>query len=185
MTWMQTANAHAFDLADPRAEDVDFDDIATALGYQCRFNGHVPRHYSVAEHCCHVSDWLLEATSSADLALAGLLHDAHEAYVGDLSAPMKAALPPAAIAGWREVEARVDAAILKALGRQDIDLRHPLVKKVDARILLDERVALWADRRPRPWAVDHLPRLGIDVRFWPAGRAAGEWARRLRRFPRH
>jgi hypothetical protein len=43
---------------EPRAEDINPIDIAHALSNQCRYTGHVRRFYSVAEHCCHIHDWL-------------------------------------------------------------------------------------------------------------------------------
>lgn len=69
---------------DPRAEDVNIEDIAHALAYQCRFNGATREFYSVAEHCVHCSFIGPESE-----ALERLLHDASEAYTGDLIRPIK------------------------------------------------------------------------------------------------
>lgn len=82
--WIQTYTGRQFWPLDPRAEEVDILDIAQSLGMQCRFNGHASKFYSVAEHCCHVSDLLPDP-----LKLAGLLHDASEAYLCDLPRPLK------------------------------------------------------------------------------------------------
>ena len=67
--------------------DIRIVDIAHALSMQCRFNGHTREFYSVAEHCVRAS----EIVTKAD-ALWALLHDAHEAYTGDVPTPIKAAL---------------------------------------------------------------------------------------------
>ncbi len=82
MTWIRTKTGRTMDLADPDPDLICIEDIATSLSRQVRFSGHIP--VTVAEHCIHVS---LEVPP--ELALVGLLHDAAEAYTGDVSAPMK------------------------------------------------------------------------------------------------
>jgi len=73
---------------DPRAEDICIEDVAHALSNLCRFTGHTSRFYSVAEHSLYVSTLVPSA-----LAFAGLMHDAHEAYVNDIARPFKLSLP--------------------------------------------------------------------------------------------
>lgn len=84
MTWILTRSGRKFDLARPTADMVDPADIAHSLSMQCRFNGHTSRYYSVAQHSYLVADLV-----PAEDQLAGLLHDATEAYVGDLVRPLK------------------------------------------------------------------------------------------------
>ncbi|MFG1319866.1 hypothetical protein [Xanthobacter autotrophicus] len=109
---MTTASGRTWRLLDPSPADVDFRDIAAHLAKACRFAGacHVP--YSVAQHSVVVADQL-----PPTLRLYGLLHDAHEAYIGDIPAPMKAAL---AVHNGREVLRSIvemhDAAIHAAAG---------------------------------------------------------------------
>jgi len=69
---------------DPVAEEVNINDIAHSLSMQCRWNGHIDRFMSVAEHCVRVA-----ALCSKKNRLAGLLHDSAEAYIADLPAPIK------------------------------------------------------------------------------------------------
>lgn len=90
MTYIRTHNGHTFRMAADAisANRVDLDDIATSLAKQCRFNGHVPGFYSVAEHSVIVS-YLVPP----ELALLGLLHDAAEAYLGDIISPVKQHCP--------------------------------------------------------------------------------------------
>lgn len=88
MTWTQTFTGRQFWLLDPQLEDVCIEDIAHALALQCRFNGACLQFYSVAEHSVRVSRIV-----SPEYALDGLLHDAAEAYVGDIIAPLKRCLP--------------------------------------------------------------------------------------------
>jgi hypothetical protein len=54
--WIATYTGAAFDVMNPRAEDIRFDDIASALSKQCRYGGHCIEFYSVAEHCVHVAE---------------------------------------------------------------------------------------------------------------------------------
>lgn len=77
---------HMFFL-NPDPNDVDIKDIAYSLANQCRFNGHVP-FFSVAEHSVAVA-----ARLPPSLQLAGLLHDAAEAYLSDIPSPIKQYLP--------------------------------------------------------------------------------------------
>lgn len=73
-----------------RAADVDINDIAHHLSLICRYVGACPYHYSVAQHSMYVSE-LMERSfpGSRMMALAGLLHDASEAYLNDMSSPVK------------------------------------------------------------------------------------------------
>lgn len=89
-------------------EHVALEDIAHALAHQCRWGGHTWRFYSIAEHCLLVA----ALVPPAHRAYA-LLHDASEAYLGDVVAPLKRS---SALAGYREIEARVQAAIYRAVG---------------------------------------------------------------------
>lgn len=97
-TTVITATGKLVDLGalwgDPRPvrAAIDAADIASALAKVCRFNGATSRPYSVAEHSLHVA-WVMEVelgiTEPLPL-LCGLLHDAHEAYTGDLTTPAQA-----------------------------------------------------------------------------------------------
>lgn len=83
-TTIKLYSGGTYDFANPRVEDIHIEDIAHALALQCRYNGHVPRHYSVAEHSVRVS-WLCPPK----LMLKALLHDSGEAYCGDITSPLK------------------------------------------------------------------------------------------------
>jgi len=88
MTWILTRTGRRFDLLMPKASQVSTLDIAHALASICRFNGHTSRHYSVAQHSL-----LVASIVPPEHQLAALLHDATEAYVGDMVRPLKALLP--------------------------------------------------------------------------------------------
>src|SRR5689334_14267678 len=86
--WIRTYTGRKFYLFDSGPEDVEIEDIAHALSMQCRYNGHVQRFYSVAEHSCYVSAIVAAEMGNAkydiNVALWALLHDASEAYLGDV-----------------------------------------------------------------------------------------------------
>jgi hypothetical protein len=92
---------------DPRPEEICIEDIAHALSNLCRFTGHCREFYSVAEHSVRVS----YACDPKD-ALWGLLHDAPEAYLADMSRPVKRYSEFGAI--YRQIEARLmDQIVIK------------------------------------------------------------------------
>lgn len=86
---MVTISGRSFDLKAPVPADIDIKDIGHALSNICRFAGHVKEFYSVAEHSVAVAAWLRKQGFAPGVQMAGLLHDAHEAYTGDLPTPLK------------------------------------------------------------------------------------------------
>lgn len=177
--WIQTISGRAYDYLE--FNEVNVEDIAKALGRICRYNGHTPKHYSVAEHCCHVGDFLREQGHTDDVVLAGYLHDAHEAYIGDMPSPLKIALGSMSTDFrliWGILEECTNGDILRSLGCM-IDLKHPAVRAADVRVLADEKEALWGDQEPKSWGVDATP-IGADIHFWGAETAGEEWLNRVR-----
>lgn len=87
--WMLTATGHRVFVNDPRPEDFHIEDIAHALSHICRFGGHARGFYSVAQHSLLVADILQSAGRPRHVLFAGLMHDAAEAYVGDIIRPIK------------------------------------------------------------------------------------------------
>jgi len=81
---LRTFTGRMINPCDIRTEEVDINDIAHSLAHQCRFLGHARGFYSVAQHSVIVSELVPKADS-----LWGLLHDAAEAYLGDIIAPIK------------------------------------------------------------------------------------------------
>jgi 5'-deoxynucleotidase YfbR-like HD superfamily hydrolase len=117
-----------FDLLRPKdAEPISAEEIAHALSNICRFTGHTKRFYSVAQHSVLVS-----LIVPGEHALAGLLHDAAEALLGDVSTPLKALLPD-----YRDIESSLEEDIFFSFG-VDFPL-HPSVKAADLRMLATER----------------------------------------------
>lgn len=82
--WLLTSGGHRFWPLDPRPQDIHIEDIAHGLSMLCRFCGQVKKFYSVGHHSVLVSRIVHPRA-----ALAGLLHDASEAYLGDIIRPIK------------------------------------------------------------------------------------------------
>lgn len=164
MTWIQTYSGRRIDLANPDPNDLDLDDIAHALGLICRFTGHVREFYSVAQHCVIVARLV-----PPELALSALLHDATEAYIGDVSRPLKGMLPE-----YRAIEARLWAAIADRFGVTE----SPEIKVADNIALLWERRDLLGEP-VAPWAEEHSLASVPDRTLvaWPSDRAAYRWRR--------
>lgn len=129
--WIVTHSGVRFDILEPRAELVLLEDIAHALGRVCRYGGHVTHFYTVAQHCCIVADHL-----PGDLKVEGLLHDATEAYLGDMPSPIKKVLPD-----YKEMEARLDRVIRQRFNLPEEETIE--VKQADRAILIDECVYLF------------------------------------------
>lgn len=94
--WIQTFTGQKLYPLDPRPDEIHMPDIAHALSMICRFNGHCYKFYSVAEHSCHVYDYLRGKYNDKprrpvvkEIAFAGLMHDSSEAYLCDLVTPVK------------------------------------------------------------------------------------------------
>jgi len=94
-SWVLTHNGAAYPLRGPVADsDISILDIAASLAKLNRWNGHTVRPISVAEHSLLVLEILQRemAQHAPHVLLAALLHDAHEAYTGDVITPIKRVL---------------------------------------------------------------------------------------------
>ena len=82
-----------FDPVHPDPEKIRIRDIAHALSMLCRANGHFPTFYSVGQHCINCAEEAAARGYSARVQLGCLLHDGSEAYLSDVTRPVKKALP--------------------------------------------------------------------------------------------
>ena len=145
-----------------RPEDVCIEDIAHALSQLCRFTGHCRKFYSVAEHSIHAS-WHVPAM----YALEALLHDAAEAYVNDLSRPLK---HHPNLAGYLVAEQHVDRVVRGVFGLPLIDTEpfmSPCIKDVDNKLVITEARELLAESQ---WTEGHEA-LDIKLSVWRPARA--------------
>lgn len=124
---IQTYSGQYFDLVNPDPATICIEDIAQGLANVCRFAGQCRRFYSVAQHSVLVSRLVPE-----DLALAALLHDAAEAYCGDVTAPLKSVLPE-----YRRIQRSIEQAIALRFGLYAWDA--PEIKRADLVALATER----------------------------------------------
>ncbi len=74
---------------EPQTDEISIFDIAHSLSYMCRANGHIKNFFSVAQHCINCSFEAKARGFSEKLQLALLLHDASEAYLADITRPVK------------------------------------------------------------------------------------------------
>jgi len=137
------------DLFDPTPDVIHIQDIAHALSMVCRFGGHTATHYSVAEHSLHVASQLERQYRDPRLTLAGLLHDAEEAYTGDMVRPLK---HDPSMAMFRAVGDTLHLVIHDKFGVLDL-LDDPRIKAIDNEILPWEMAMI----RDCEWRVPPAP----------------------------
>lgn len=158
--WMQTASGRRIDLVDLHANVWDVEDVAHALSHLCRYGGHVSRFYSVAEHSYHCAV-ALEAMQLPHLVVfTGLMHDAPEAYLGDVPRGLKSLLPD-----YRLLESRLAAHLSSAFGFSNPT--PAVVNLVDNRIVVNEVAELMAEPNDCDWSpLDGLKPLDVTIRCW-------------------
>ena len=162
-----TAAGRYFDFTRPADCAFDIDEIAHALSNICRFAGHTRTFYSVAQHSVHVSHLVPQ-----EHALAGLLHDAHEAFVGDVVSPLKQLLPD-----YKAVERRVETAVLARFGLPP--MLPECVKDADLVMLATERRDLMPPLDD--WEVIRgVTRLVDPITPWPPELACWRFLERYR-----
>lgn len=128
------------DLVNPNPSEIHLGDIARALSRICRFNGFCREFYSVAEHsvlcvkafALHAAGNINDDPFLRDIARDILMHDAAEAYLGDVTRPLKRHLPD-----YKQIENRMEAAIA---ARFNLSGQSPeWVKRVDLELLALEK----------------------------------------------
>tara|TARA_Y100000114_G_C11761900_1_gene330251 strand:+ start:768 stop:1316 length:549 start_codon:yes stop_codon:yes gene_type:complete len=105
---INTWGGRKFNFLNPEPTDIFIEDIAHALSLQCRFNGHCTDFYSVAEHSVEVMRVVESLGAENNIIMTALLHDAAEAYIGDVVSPLKKVLKD-----YQEIERRVESTIAK------------------------------------------------------------------------
>ena len=145
--WFCSYTGRMIFILDPTVDQVCIEDIAHSLAHQCRFAGHSQEFYSVAQHSVLVSEQL-----PPQLQLAGLMHDATEAYCQDLIRPIKRQ-----IHGYAEIEQAWAEVIDTALSLNGQLAQIPSeVKYWDNALLMTERRDL-VNHGGKSWNVKERP----------------------------
>ena len=139
-----------YDLNPPRIGDVGIFDISWSLGQLNRFTGRCIRPYSVAEHSLLVCE-IAEREHGLDVhgLLCALMHDAHEAYTGDLHSPGKRIVGGA----WQAFEDAQARNVATAFALRGASVVHrQCIKQADLQALATERRDLMPPSE-RPWSI--------------------------------
>lgn len=156
MSSIKTYTGVMFDPLNPNLELIDILDIAHALSMLCRANGHFRSFYSVGQHCINCMKEAAARGYSERVQLACLLHDASEAYLSDVTRPVKQELPR-----YLEIEKPLQDAIwLKYLGNPLSREEYAQVFEIDDVMLYHEFLSLMDTRL---W--DSEPRIYSAPRF--------------------
>lgn len=170
--WMQTVSGKQVFLLAPSVDSIDIGDIAHHLSMQVRWVGAVREFYSVAQHSVHVA-----ALVSPEARLWALLHDASEAYLGDVNARLKASN---ALSGYRAVEAPFQQVIHHRFGLRgecpaevheaDLLVRRLELHDVVGTVCAAHDETMKTAPSPRPFAIVPWPQPKAKAAFLEAFR---------------
>lgn len=157
---IKVSAGHYVDLANPDPSTIDIKSIAAALSKICRFGGHCPKFYSVAEHSLLATTLASSEGVRDDALKAVFLHDAAEAYIGDMVKPLKVTMPQ-----YGEAEQRIEAAIQAAFGI-DFDRYMDVIKRYDRAMLKAEKVAMWPEDTEKLAGFSEIEDHVVIFGFW-------------------
>lgn len=149
-SWLQTYTGKRFDFLEPDPDSICIEDIAHALSHIARFAGHTKDFYSVADHCVRASEIIceitkVERTERKLMQMYMLLHDASEAYLLDVPAPLKPHLT-----NYKTLEHNLMRVIAKRFGLDIEMFSDPRIRFVDMTMLATEKRDLLGPE-PAPW----------------------------------
>ena len=149
MSYILTYKKKEFYPLDPKTEDIDIEDIAHALSLLCRANGHFKHFYSVGQHSINCAKEAMARGYSKRVILGCLLHDGSEAYLADITRPVKRHLHK-----YLEIEDVLQNKIFeKWIPSLSADERK-LVFEIDDAILYYEFTTLFEEK-----IFDHTPQI--------------------------
>lgn len=180
MSKLQTNSGELFDLSNPCPTQVSIFDIAHHLSRICRYTGATDMHYSVAQHSVLMSQIVPYFYQHASperlkqLCFAALMHDAQEAYVGDVSTPVKIMIPEF----YDRVERPVQVAIQERFSIADGDLHE--ISWLDKRIVVNEMDRLFPTGSPAHIRAQLQPIDGLIIAPWDIKTAETEFLMQFR-----
>ncbi|MGN0572009.1 MAG: phosphohydrolase [Candidatus Fimenecus sp.] len=131
---ISTFYGHNFDPTAPTADDLCIEDIAHALSYLSRANGHFRAFYSVARHSINCAKEVKSCGFTEKTQLLALLHDSAEAYIGDLTRPLRRHIPE-----FSDFERNLQKRIYEKFATTDVsDAERAAVKAADDALLYHE-----------------------------------------------
>ena len=156
--WIYTHSGAKVFLANPSPETISLDDIAHALSHLCRYCGQCNKFYCVGEHSTLVAQDVLRKTGDISLARAAQMHDSPEAYLCDVTAPLKDMLLV-----YNILEARFEAAITKRFGLEH-RFDHAQIKRSDYEVFFTEKDHLF-DHPYEAWGREGV-KADVKIECW-------------------
>lgn len=156
--WFTTYSGTRFYPLDPKPEEISPIDIAHHLSNVCRFGGACVEHFSVAQHSVNVAFCVRDI--APEHALYALLHDAAEAYLGDMVRPLKHAK---GMADFRNAEAQLMIRVCERFGLPEEE--PAIVREIDLRMCVTEAPIVL----PKGFELWDVPVPPIPKEEWPAG----------------
>lgn len=175
--WISLLSGTTFNYNFPEQSDVTIDDLAAATSNICRFAGHLPRFYSVAQHLVNTSKLVEGMGGSLDEQFDAVMHDTAEAFTNDLPTPLKWALPI-----FKELEIKIESAMGERFGFQYP--YPPIVKEADTLMLMLEKYYVKEEFGEWPHYEKYTPeyveqyRQYVDLNSWQPVRAKREFLER-------
>jgi uncharacterized protein len=170
--YIQTVSGRRVNPFEADPADIDPEDIARALSNLCRFGGHSRAFYSVAQHSVIVSDQLAQTGADPGEVMAALLHDAAEAYLGDLPHPIKHRSELGR--RFKAAEKHLEAVIARRFDLPESDR----IKPIDRALLATERRTF--SRVAWDWPeLDGVEPLPLEIEPWDPPRDAREFLERF------
>lgn len=162
---IRTRSGLWFDLTNPQPDQITLTDIANALSKLCRYGGQIENFYSVAEHSVLCAMQARQDGYSIDVQRAALMHDAAEAYCGDIIRTLKRML-----GDYEPIESR----ILHAIGSKykiPFSAAWGQVKEIDNAMLAAE-VALFYPDGITSFGLEHIRHIDPPIVGWWPNNAA-------------
>lgn len=162
-------NGGYMNLLNPDPKLIDLQSIAVSLSRICRFGGHCPKFYSVAEHCVHATELAYRDGVRGNDLRAILMHDATEAFLGDMIKPLKNLLPEYSV-----IESSFERAVGSAFNIRFSD-HSDIVKHYDRVMLKAEKENMWPDDASQWLGFANLPDRPVQLQFWNPELAAAKF----------